>query len=416
MKYVILGSSAAGMNAARELRRLDREGEIVLISKDRDVYSRCILHHYLGDTRTKAQLNFVEPDFEQRYRIVWKRGTACQKLDCSNKQLHLSDGTSEGYGKLLIATGSHTFKPPIPGLDKAKNAYGFRSMEDMERIKEEAVKAKHPIVVGAGLVGVDTLSGLMHMGKKCVLVEMADRLLSRQLDKRAASTYEKAFEGEGNVFYFSTGVKELFLNADDRIERIALNNGEELPCDLLVITAGVRANVEFLEGSGVETDRFGLLIDEAGCTNVADVYGAGDVTGRTPIWSAAVKEGLIAAANMTGASRKMTDYFASKSTMNFMRIPTMSLGNCEAPDDSYQIESEDDGTNYKKIIHKDGQIYGAILQGDLSYAGILTQLIAHKIDVSKVEKPLFKVDYSDFFQIDENFEFYYDEVEEGAHE
>lgn len=416
MKYVILGSSAAGMNAARELRGLDPEGEIILISKDRDVYSRCILHHYLGDTRTKTQLNFVEPDFEQRYRIVWKKGITAEKLDCSNKQLQLSDGTYEGYDKLLIATGSHTFLPPIPGLDKARNTYGFRNIEDVERIKVEAEKAKHPIVLGAGLVGADTMSGLLHMGKKCVMVEMTDRLLSRQLDKRAASAYEKAFEREGNVFYFNIGIKELFLDAEDRIEKIALSNGEELPCDLLVITAGVRANVEFLEGSGVETDQFGLLINENGCTNMADVYGAGDVTGRTPIWSAAVKEGLIAAANMAGESGKMTDYFAGKSTMNFMGIPTMSLGNCEAPDDSYQVESEDDGINYKKIIHKDGRIYGAILQGDLSYAGILTQLIAYKIDVSKVEKPLFKVDYSDFFHIKDNFEFYYDEIEENVHE
>jgi len=416
MKYVILGSSAAGLNAARELRKYDQEGEIVLISKDIYVYSRCILHHYLGGTRNLAQLNFVESDFEQRYRINWKKGLAGEKLDCGNKQLLLSDGTREGYDKLLIATGSHNFMPPIPGLDKANNAYGLRDFEDVEQIKAAAAKAKNPIVLGAGLVGVDTLSGLMHMGKKCVLVEMADRLLSKQLDKRAAGAYEKAFEREGNKFYFSTGVKELYLDSEDRIKKVALSTGEELPCDLLVISAGVRANVEFLKGSEVETDRFGLLIDETGRTNAADVFGAGDVTGRTPIWSAAVKEGLTAAANMAGVPRKMTDYFAFKSTMNFMGIATMSLGNCEAPDDTYQIEIEDDGTNYKKVIHKDGQIYGAILQGDLSYAGIMTQLIANKIDASKVKKPLFKVDYSDFFHIKNNFEFYYDKSEEDTYE
>lgn len=298
MKYVILGSSAAGINAAKELRRLDPKGEIVLISKDRDIYSRCILHHYLGGIRTKAQLNFAAPDFEQRYRIFWKKGAAAMKLDCRNKQLQLSDGTWEAYGKLLIATGSHTLRPLIPGLDKAKNAWGFRNIEDAEQIKAWAVTAKHPVILGAGLVGLDIMSGLLHMGKKCAMVEMTDRLLSRQLDQRAAFTYEKAFQGEGNVFYFNMGIKEVFLNAEDRIETIALSNGEELPCDLLVITAGVQANVEFLEGSGVKTGRFGLLIDETGRTNVADVYGAGDVTGRTPIWSAAVKEGLVAAAHM----------------------------------------------------------------------------------------------------------------------
>lgn len=416
MKYIVLGSSAAGMNAVRELRKNDSDGQIVLISKDKAVYSRCILHHYLGGSRTVEQLNFIEPDFEKRYRIDWQKGLACTGLDSKNKRLELSDGSSETYDKLLIATGSHTFKPPIPGLDKAENAYGFRNLEDIERIKDEAKKSRYPVVLGAGLVGVDTLSGLLHLGKQCVLVEMADRLLSRQLDKRAAAAYETAFENEGTTFYFSIGVKELFLDQNNRIEKISLTNGEELPCDLLIITAGVRANVEFLEGSGVETDRFGLLIDEMGRTNVKDIYGAGDVTGKSPIWPAAVKQGLVAALNMTGKSRRMTDFFASKSTMNFMGIPTMSLGNCDVPDDSYAVELEDDGENYKKIIHKDGQIYGAILQGDLSYAGVLTQLIAHKIDVSKVDKPLFKVDYSDFFHVKDNFEFYYDEIGEAANE
>lgn len=416
MKYVILGSSAAGINAARELRELDPAGEILLISKDLDIYSRCILHHYLGNIRTKADLRFVEQDFQQRYRIIWKKGTAAEKLDCSNKRLYLSDGTWESYDKLLIATGSQSFYPPIPGLDKAKNVYGFRDIEEVQRIKDKAGKAKHPIILGAGLVGVDSMSGLLDMGKNCVIVEMTDRLLSRQLDKRAAAAYEKSFEQAGNVFYFNQGIREVFLDNEDLIEKIVLDDGTVLPCDLLIITAGVRANVAFLEDSGVETDYLGLVIDENGCTNVADVYGAGDVTGRTQIWSAAVKEGLIAAANMAGESRKMTDYFASKSTMNFMEIPTMSLGDCEAPDDSYQIQSEDDGINYKKIIYKDGQIHGAILQGDLSYAGILTQLIAHKIDVSKVKKPLFKIDYSDFFHTKDNFEFYYHEIEEGMYE
>lgn len=114
---------------------------------------------------------------------------------------------------------------------------------------------------------------------------------------------------------------------------------------------------------------------------------------------------------MCGINSEMTDFFASKSTMNFLGIPTMSLGINTPPDETYQIEIEsDDDGNYKKIIHKDGKIYGAILQGDLSYSGVLTQLIKRKIDVSKIEKPLFKIDYSDFFNEKSNFEFYYEEV------
>ena len=167
--------------------------------------------------------------------------------------------------------------------------------------------------------------------------------------------------------------------------------------------------MEFLQDSGIECDKFGLIIDAEGKTNVEGVYGAGDVTGRNPIWPVAVKEGIIAASNMCGVKDEMTDFFASKSTMNFLGIPTMSLGINTPPDDTYEVEIEsDDNGNYKKIIHKDGQIHGAIIQGDLSYAGVLTQLIRRKIDVSKLSKPLFKIDYADFFNEDDKFEFYYE--------
>lgn len=416
MRYVVLGSSAAGMNAVRELRKLDKAGEIILVSEDQDVYSRCILHHYLGGTRTKEELLFVEKDFETRYDIDWNKGQVCTGVDPEKKQVILADQARVPYDKLLIATGAHTFLPPIPGLEQAKNACGFRNLDDIEWLKERAARAQHPVVMGAGLVGMDTATGLLHLGKPCVVIEMANRLLPKQLDKRAAAAYEMAYEWDGVTFCFEVGVKEVCLNEDNQIEKLILTDGSEVPCDLLIVTAGVRANIQFLEGSGIETDRFGLVIDEHGRTNIPDIYGAGDVTGRSPIWPAAVKEGLIAAANMVGSSRKMTDFFSSKSTMNFMGIPTMSLGFCEKPDDSYQEEIADDGSNYKKVIHKNGKIYGAILQGDLSYAGILTQLISHNIDISKVEKPLFEVDYSDFFRIDENFQFYYDEIRENEHE
>ena len=103
----------------------------------------------------------------------------------------------------------------------------------------------------------------------------------------------------------------------------------------------------------------------------------------------------------------MTDFFGSKNTMNFVGIATMSLGMVEPADETYIVETKVDADNYKKIIHKDGKIYGAIIQGDLSYAGVLTQLIKENIDVSKVTKSLFDIDYADFFNIEKNFEFSY---------
>ena len=115
-KYVVIGSSAAGVNGIRELRKYDKDAEIVLISKDKDIYSRCILHEYLAGKRSIERLRFVEKDFETLYRVNWKKGIEAVGLDRAAKEVILDDGTRESYDKLLIATGSHTFFPPIKNM------------------------------------------------------------------------------------------------------------------------------------------------------------------------------------------------------------------------------------------------------------------------------------------------------------
>lgn len=408
MRYVVLGSSAAGINGVRELRKLDKDSEIVLISKDRAIYSRCILHQYLSGQRTLGKLNFAEKDFETLYRVQWMKGRECVGLDRERRLVFLDDGREVAYDKLLIATGSHTFVPPVKNLKEAKNVVGFRNIEDMDVLKEVAKTAKHVIVMGAGLVGIDCTVGFLELGVKVTLVEMAGWLLSKQLDARAAQTYQDAFFREGVAQYYGVGISEVVLDDDGRITEAVLSDGTRLPCDYVVVTAGVRSNVEFLEGTGVATSRFGLLYDETGKTNDANIYGAGDVSGLSPIWPVAVKEGMVAASNMAGVPARMTDFFASKSTMNFLGIPSMSLGDVNCEEEGVVVEMKETKDSYKKILHKNGRIVGAVLQGDLAYSGILQQLIARKIDVSRVKKPLFDIDYSDFFHMKENFEFYYD--------
>lgn len=409
MRYVVIGASAAGINGIRELRKIDKESEIILISKDNTMYSRCILHHYLRDERTVEELNFAEPNFTDLYQVEWLKGKACTKVMPQEKKVVLEDGTEVGYDKLLITTGSHTYIPPVKNLKEGKNVIGFRNLEDIEALKDAAKTRKNFLVMGAGLVGLDCVSGLVDLGVQVSVVEMSGWMLPRQLDERAAKTYQDAFGALGVQQYYNVGVAEAVLNEDGEITSVILTDGKEIACDYVVVTAGVRSNIEFLEGSGIETGKNGLIFDETGKTSDENIYGAGDVSGLSPIWPAAVKEGIVAASNMAGVPRKMTDFFASKSTMNFRTIPTMSLGNVNPTDDSYTVEILDKKDSYKKIVHKDGKIVGAILQGDLAYGGILQQLIARHIDVTKVKKPIFDVDYSDFFNTKENFEFYFEE-------
>lgn len=409
MRYVVLGSSAAGINGVRELRRLDKKAEIILISKDETIYSRCILHQYLAGERDRESLCFAEKDFESLYRITWMKGRSCVGLKREEKKVLLDGGEEVSYDKLLIATGSHTFIPPVKNLKESVNVVGFRNIEDMEILKKAAETAKHIIVMGAGLVGLDCASGFLELGVSVTLVEMAGWLLSRQLDKRAAETYQEAFERRGISQYYGVGIAEAVSDENKQITEVILTDGKRLPCDFVVVTAGVRSNVEFLNDSGLELGRFGLVYDETGKTSDDNIYGAGDVSGTSPIWPVAVKEGIIAAGNMAGEKSAMTNFFASKSTMNFLGIPSMSLGDVNADDPEAETEIMETKESYKKIIHKNGKIIGAVLQGDLAYGGILQQLIARKIDISRVKKPVFDIDYSDFFHMKDNFEFYYEE-------
>lgn len=407
MRYIVVGASAAGISGAKTLRELDKDAEIILVSKDENVYSRCILHHYISGHRDIEALDFTDRDFFEKYNIEWKKGLEVKSIDDREHVIVLSNGESLKYDKILLATGASAFIPPVENLREAKNIVGLRNLEDAIKIKEEAEKVKNVVVLGAGLVGIDAIAGLAFKDLNVTLVEMGGRVLPIQLDKYASSKYEKRFEDAGVKLKLGVRAEKVLIDENKNPKALLINTGEEIPCELIIVATGVRSNVAFLKDSSIETDRFGLIINEKGETNARDVYGAGDITGRNPIWPTAVKEGIIAANNMVGNEIFMEDFFGSKNTMNFLGLTTMSLGVVNVPDDSYTEEIDISGENYKKIIHKDGKIYGAIIQGDLSYAGVLTQLIKEKIHVSKVKKPLFEIDYADFFNIKENLEYTY---------
>jgi NAD(P)H-nitrite reductase large subunit len=410
VKYIILGASAAGLNAAAALRSRDPASDILLVSEDKRIYSRCILHHYIAGLRDVKALEFVEDGFIEKHRIKWKAGVLAQGVDLGAKKVFLSDGTGEAYDKLLIATGASTAFPPIEGMKEIRaGVYGLRTLEDAEAIKSAAVKAKHIVILGAGLIGMDAAAGLLGFTRSITIVERMTHILSLQLDKTAAAAYQDAFAAQGVRQIYGVGAEKILSDCTGTITGICLSHGESLPCDMLICATGVRANVGFLQRSGLALDKQGLVFDHRGQTTDPSVYGAGDVGGRNPVWPMAVKQGIVAGINMAGGSAKMDDFFISKATMNFLNILTLSLGMHTAPDESYVTVTDRGGNCYKKVLHKDGKIYGAIIQGDISYAGILTQLIQARIDVSRISKPLYQIDYSDFFNQTEDLEFVFNE-------
>lgn len=404
MKYVIIGASAAGINAAKTLRLNDKTCDIVLISKDKEVYSRCMLHHVISGERNSKGISFIEDDFFKTYNIEWLAGQTVLEVVYPSKKVKTNQGEVR-YDKLLIATGASSFLPPIKGLAGAQEGVSaLRNLDDAYSIRRLSESNKKAIVIGAGLVGLDATLGLLQCGVEVHLMELADRILPLQLDKRSSKTYVKKLQEHGAQVYTNVRVEEV-LTENSKVTGVQLQDGRLVDANLLVVAAGVRPNISFL-GEDFKSDQRGLIVNAHGETNIKDVYAAGDVCGRAPIWPIAVKQATNTAFNMLNQPKDFDDEFAAINSMNFFNIPTVSIGNPnETEEDHVDVYKKND--NYKKIISRDGLITGAILQGDIAYCGVLTQLIKNKIDIANIDKDIFNIGYGDFFHEDEVGRFTY---------
>ena len=365
MKYLILGASASGLNGARELRMLDKNADITLVSIDDKIYSRCMLHYYISGKRNEESLNFMPKNFLSDYNIKWITNTKADALDTDKKTVKLSNGSEESYDKLLLATGASSTIPPIENLREANNIVGVRTLDDCNKIMELAKKYKKAAVIGASLIGVDVVSGILPYNlEKISVIDIAPFIISKQLDEHTANVYQNKLKEKNVDQYYSVKVKRIDIDNDKNPKFIELEDGKKIEADFIVVAMGISPNTDYLQDTPIKLNKMGgVAIDKYGKTNVADIYAAGDITATTAIWSAAVKQAIIAANNMVGNNIDIDNLFHFKSTMNLFNIPSMSIGTVIPPDDSYSVEVFDDKKgNYRKIVHKDGKIIGALLQ------------------------------------------------------
>lgn len=403
MRYVILGASAAGINCAKTLRLEDKDCEIIIISKDLNVYSRCMLHHFISGHRNIEELDFIGKDFFEKYNITWIKGKTVHKLDTTDKYVEI-DNEMISYDKILIATGASSFIPPIKNLRETVGVYSLRNIEDAISIREKLNEVKEIVVLGAGLVGIDAVVGLIDKDIKISLVELSDRILPSQLDKESALRYENMFKKKDVDIFTGVKAEEIISDGAGQVKSLKLSNNKEISCQMIIVATGVRSNINFIAQDTIKVDR-GIIIDNTCATNVPDAYAAGDVCAVSPIWPLAVKQGITAAYNMMGIKKQITDSFGLRNTLNFLNLQTVSLGLIEVPDESYNTYVRKDNKDYKKIIEKGGIIYGALLQGDISYCGTLTYLIKNRINIKNINKDIFDINYSDFYSVKENGEY-----------
>lgn len=401
MKIVIIGASAAGISAAKTIKVSEPKTEVIIISREDSVHSRCMLHKFLGHQRDAKGISFIADDFFETTGITWLKNTTVISLDPDYKTVTTHDNQTISYDKLLIATGAGYFIPPIPGLRESKNVYGFRDLKDAKLLDRECQTAKNAVVIGAGLVGMDAAVALLERGLNVTVIEMTKDVMSLQLDHQAAVAYQQLFEEAGAEFILEDKVVSVDVNDVGRGTTIHLASGKAVPADVIVIAAGVRPAFNFTQGSGIKTNQ-AILVGDDLKTNIDDIYAAGDVTGIAGIWPNAMKQGRIAAINMLGEKLLYEDRYALKNTVNFYGLTTLSLGNINPePEENCEILIREDRHNYQKVVLKNGVVQGVIMQGDIGGTGFWQYLIKNKIDVSDKNKDVFGLSFADFYDLDQ---------------
>jgi len=402
MKHVIIGAGAAGISAAKTIRELNNTDEIIIISTDDSVYSRCMLHNYISGERDKKKISFISDDFFTKNNIRWLSGKTVTGLDTDKRLIHFSDDY-ESFDQLLIATGADSTPLPLLQSQSPKNIFGLRHLSDAQAIREQAKHAQNIVIIGAGLAGLDAAYGFIEMGKKPIIVDMANSILALNLDAYTSDIYKKKFEQAGCVFHLGQKIEAAETGVSGDILSLTLSSGEKLPCDLVVVAIGSRPAISFLTDSGIACNN-GITVNKYLATNIEGIYAAGDVTGLSGIWPNAVNQGEVAAKNMCGIPTVYKDIFAIKNTINYFGIPSLSLGKVE-PDETDISVVRKDRNKFEKIILQDGAVVGVIIQGCIAHSGFWQFMIKNRVDVSKIKKPVFNLSFADFYGVQENGEY-----------
>ena len=307
MKYVIIGAGPAGVVAAETLRKHDARGSITLIGNEgKPPYSRMALPYLLID-RITEQGTYLRhsPDHYDDLKIKYCQADVTA-INPETKTVDLDSGKSLGYDRLLLATGAHPIKPPVPGLD-LPGVHTCWTLDDAHEIDALARPGSHVVLMGAGFIGSIVLEALVTKGVSLSVVEMEDRMVPRMMDEIAGNMLKSWCKSKG--VRVLTGTKITGISESDQGLKVTLNKGKIPAAQLVVVAAGVRSNIDFLKGSGIDTD-VGVLVGGRLQTNIEDIYAAGDVaqakdfsTGGfnvLAIQPTAVEHGRIAAMNMAG--------------------------------------------------------------------------------------------------------------------
>jgi len=391
MNYVIIGNSTAGIGCVEGIRQIDISGSITVISDEpHHTYSRPLISYLVQGKVDLEKMKYRPDNFYKDNNVTLLSGVSAVKIDAGKKTVELSDGNFVPYDKLLTATGSRAFEPPIAGLDSVSCKNTFMTLNDAQKLESQITPEKKVLIIGAGLIGLKCAEGILHRVSSVTVVDLAPRVLASILDDDGAALVQKCFEKKGVKFFLSKSVR--LFNGDSAV----LDNDDSdgisgddntIDFDIVVMAAGVRPNTELLTGIA-KTGR-GIAINEKCETSCPGIYAAGDCTESIDVSSGQSKimallpnaymQGECAGVNMAGGS-KTFDKAIPMNAIGFLGLHIITAGNYIGE----VYESRKDGA-YKKLFYSDNKLNGYIFIGDIEKAGIYTSLIREKTSLDSID-------------------------------
>jgi nitrite reductase (NADH) large subunit len=389
-RLVVVGNGMAGIRAIEEiLARGGGESYDITVFGDEPYgnYNRILLSNVLAGSNDPAEIYLNALDWYADNRIDLRAGVRVVRIDTFAHLVHADDGTSMRYDKLILATGSRSFFPPMTGLwadDKtlADGVFGFRTLDDTASMIAEATARTKAVVIGGGLLGLEAARGLQSRGLAVDVVHAGPTLMNAQLDDLAGAILRRSVESLGIGVHTGKRTTEVIVADGEapRLKGIRFSDGERLDCDMLVIAAGIRPNVGLAQRAGLTVERAIVTDDHMRSVDDDDIYVVGECAQHrgqvyglvAPLW----EQAKVLADQLTGADPRSAYHgsrVATKLKVAGVDVASMGIKAPELDDDEFVQYSEPRHGVYKTIVIRDGKLVGATLLGDVSKVSFLTQ-------------------------------------------
>jgi nitrite reductase (NADH) large subunit len=379
---VVVGAGIAGVSAAEAVARAAPGAQVLLLSSEKELpYYRINLTRFLAGEVTEGDLRLHPEGWYGEHGIELRRGTEAAGIDLAGRLLTLRDGSKVPFTRLVLAAGAHAARPPIPGADKP-GVVVLRTLEDAHRVSAACRQGARCVVVGGGILGLETAGAMARKGAEVHVLEGFPWLMPRQLNQRAGRLLEAQVAKLGVKVI--TAAKTRGITGTGQADGVELDSGQNLPAELVVLATGVRANTWLAREAGLTVAQ-GIVVDNRLATSHADVYAAGDVAEHRGVayglWAPAQAQGVVAGMNAAG-SRAEFGGIPRAATIKVLGVELFSVGRFDPEDGATLVVEEEQGETYRRFLFRDGKMQGAVLLGSARLAAAAKRAVEEGRDFS----------------------------------